>query len=97
MLSKKGKDYSSKPFELNGGGTEEERGKALDNPGITYASLDIEREAKEDKKSWESTRNGKKQEENGVTQKDGQNTVAEADMSAQGMPDPSLFRRIPMH
>jgi hypothetical protein len=42
-------------------------------------------------------RAGKKQEENGVTQKDGHNTVAEADMSAQGMPDPSLFRRIPMH
>ena len=34
---------------------------------------------------------------NGVTQKDGHNTVSEADMSAQGMPDPSLFRRIPMH
>ena len=34
---------------------------------------------------------GKKQEENGVTQKDGQSTVGEAEVSAQGMPDPSLF------
>ena len=40
---------------------------------------------------------GKKQEESGVTQKDGQNTVAEADVSAQGMPDPSLFSRIPLN
>ena len=40
---------------------------------------------------------GKKQDENGVTQKDGQSTVGEAEVSAQGMPDPSLFRRIPMH